>query len=81
MTPDLLIIGAGPAGVSAATEARAHGLSVLILDENATPGGRIWQALEFRAAPRTPTTPRACSPCTSSARAAPMHDGAPASGR
>ncbi len=50
MTPDLLIIGAGPAGVSAATEARAHGLSVLILDENATPGGRIWQALESRGA-------------------------------
>ncbi len=50
MTPDLLIVGAGPAGVSAATEARAHGLSVLLLDENAAPGGRIWQALESRGA-------------------------------
>ncbi len=50
MTPDLLIIGAGPAGISAATEARAHGLSVLLLDENAAPGGRIWQALESRGA-------------------------------
>ncbi len=47
---DLLIIGAGPAGISAATEARAHGLSVLLLDENAAPGGRIWQALESRGA-------------------------------
>jgi NADPH-dependent 2,4-dienoyl-CoA reductase/sulfur reductase-like enzyme len=50
MSPDLLIIGAGPAGISAATEARTHGLSVLLLDENAAPGGRIWQALEARGA-------------------------------
>jgi NADPH-dependent 2,4-dienoyl-CoA reductase/sulfur reductase-like enzyme len=50
MTVDLLIVGAGPAGISAATEARALGLSVLLLDENAAPGGRIWQALETRGA-------------------------------
>jgi len=47
---DLAIIGAGPAGLSAAIEARRHGLSVLLLDENAAPGGRIWQAIETRAA-------------------------------
>ena len=45
---DLIIVGAGPAGVAAAIEARARGLSVLLLDENAAPGGRIWQALEAR---------------------------------
>lgn len=50
MTVDLLIVGGGPAGVSAAIEARARGLSVLLLDENAAPGGRIWQALEARGA-------------------------------
>jgi NADPH-dependent 2,4-dienoyl-CoA reductase/sulfur reductase-like enzyme len=50
MTPDLLIVGAGPAGVSAAVEAHNHGLSVRLLDENAAPGGRIWQALESRGA-------------------------------
>ncbi len=50
MSFDLVIVGAGPAGVSAAIEARWHGLSVLLLDENATPGGRIWQALEARGA-------------------------------
>ena len=50
MTVDLLIVGAGPAGVSAATEACSRGLSVLVLDENAAPGGRIWQALEARGA-------------------------------
>jgi NADPH-dependent 2,4-dienoyl-CoA reductase/sulfur reductase-like enzyme len=50
MNVDLAIIGAGPAGIAAATEARAHGLSVLVLDENPAPGGRIWQAIEARAA-------------------------------
>ncbi|HEY0183240.1 MAG TPA: NAD(P)/FAD-dependent oxidoreductase [Rhodopila sp.] len=50
MTPDLLIVGAGPAGLGAATEASAHGLSVMLLDENSGPGGRIWQALETRGA-------------------------------
>jgi NADPH-dependent 2,4-dienoyl-CoA reductase/sulfur reductase-like enzyme len=48
--PDLIIIGAGPAGLAAAIEATSHGLSVLVLDENAAPGGRIWQALERRGA-------------------------------
>jgi len=50
MDVDLIIVGAGPAGVSAAIEARARGLSVLVLDENPGPGGRIWQALESRVA-------------------------------
>jgi NADPH-dependent 2,4-dienoyl-CoA reductase/sulfur reductase-like enzyme len=47
---DLLIVGAGPAGIGAAVEAAEHGLSVMVLDENAAPGGRIWQALEARGA-------------------------------
>jgi NADPH-dependent 2,4-dienoyl-CoA reductase/sulfur reductase-like enzyme len=50
MSPDLLIVGAGPAGLGAAVEASAHGLSVMLLDENPAPGGRIWQALEARGA-------------------------------
>jgi len=45
---DLIIIGAGPAGTAAAIEATGRGLSVLVLDENPAPGGRIWQALESR---------------------------------
>ena len=48
--PDLLIVGAGPAGIAAAVEAADWGLSVLLLDENPAPGGRIWQALETRGA-------------------------------
>jgi NADPH-dependent 2,4-dienoyl-CoA reductase/sulfur reductase-like enzyme len=47
---DLLIVGGGPAGLGAAVEAASHGLSVILLDENAGPGGRIWQALEARGA-------------------------------
>jgi NADPH-dependent 2,4-dienoyl-CoA reductase/sulfur reductase-like enzyme len=50
VSPDLLIVGAGPAGIGAAVEAAAHGLSVMVLDENSAPGGRIWQALEARGA-------------------------------
>jgi NADPH-dependent 2,4-dienoyl-CoA reductase/sulfur reductase-like enzyme len=50
VTPDLLIVGGGPAGLGAAVEATRLGLSVVLLDENAAPGGRIWQALEARGA-------------------------------
>lgn len=45
---DLLILGAGPAGMAAAVEARARGLSVLLLDENAEPGGQVHRAIERR---------------------------------
>jgi NADPH-dependent 2,4-dienoyl-CoA reductase/sulfur reductase-like enzyme len=40
---DLLIVGAGPAGISAACCAAEHGLNVLVADENPTPGGQIWR--------------------------------------
>jgi NADPH-dependent 2,4-dienoyl-CoA reductase/sulfur reductase-like enzyme len=43
---DLLIVGAGPAGLSAAIEARRHGLDVLVVDEQPMPGGQIWRAVE-----------------------------------
>jgi NADPH-dependent 2,4-dienoyl-CoA reductase/sulfur reductase-like enzyme len=47
---DLLIVGGGPAGIGAAVEAAGCGLSIMLLDENGAPGGRIWQALETRGA-------------------------------
>lgn len=50
LNPDLLIVGAGPAGIGAALEATDHGVSVMLLDENPAPGGRIWQALEAHGA-------------------------------
>lgn len=42
---DLLVVGAGPAGMSAAAEAAQHGLSVLLADENPGPGGQIYRAI------------------------------------
>jgi len=42
----LLIIGGGPAGLAAATTASDHGISCAVLDEQATPGGQIYRAIE-----------------------------------
>jgi NADPH-dependent 2,4-dienoyl-CoA reductase/sulfur reductase-like enzyme len=43
---DLLIVGAGPAGMQAAVTARRHGLDVLVVDEQPSPGGQIWRNVE-----------------------------------
>lgn len=40
---DIIIIGAGPAGMSAAIEAAKHGASVCILDEQTSAGGQIYR--------------------------------------
>lgn len=50
---DAVIVGAGPAGMSAAIGMRTHGLSVLVVDEQPAPGGQIWRAVEAMAP--TPT--------------------------
>lgn len=42
---DLIIIGAGPAGLSAATEAAKRGLKVVVFDENARPGGQLFKQI------------------------------------
>jgi len=42
----LVIIGAGPAGLSAATTAAEQGLDVAVLDEQSAPGGQIYRAIE-----------------------------------
>src|SRR5579862_4517458 len=38
---DLLVIGAGPAGLSAAVAAATHGAQVVVVDENPHPGGTL----------------------------------------
>ena len=43
---DLLIVGAGPAGLAAAIEARARGLGVALLDEQTAPGGQIYRGVD-----------------------------------
>ncbi|HLH87981.1 MAG TPA: NAD(P)/FAD-dependent oxidoreductase [Xanthobacteraceae bacterium] len=47
---DLIILGAGPAGMAAAVAARKLGLSVTVIDEQPTPGGQIWRAVDTIAA-------------------------------
>jgi NADPH-dependent 2,4-dienoyl-CoA reductase/sulfur reductase-like enzyme len=40
---NVLVIGAGPAGIAAATAAAKGGCSVLLVDDNAMAGGQIWR--------------------------------------
>lgn len=45
---DLLIVGAGPAGLACAATAAKLGLSVTLIDEQPAPGGQIHRAIEAR---------------------------------
>jgi len=40
---DVLVVGAGPAGIAAATAAAENGRQVIVLDDNVTAGGQIWR--------------------------------------
>ncbi len=53
---DLAVIGAGPAGMAAATLAAELGLATVVVDEQDTPGGQIYRAVE-RAAANSPLGP------------------------
>jgi thioredoxin reductase/bacterioferritin-associated ferredoxin len=48
MSPDydLIIIGAGPAGMTAAQQAVKYGLSVIVLEETLHPGGQMYRNIE-----------------------------------
>jgi len=41
---EVLVVGAGPAGIAAATAAAESGLQVIVLDDNPNAGGQIWRA-------------------------------------
>jgi thioredoxin reductase/bacterioferritin-associated ferredoxin len=43
---DIIIIGAGPAGMAAAEVTARHGATTLVLDEQPAPGGQIYRAIE-----------------------------------
>ena len=45
VAPDVLVVGAGPAGLSAAIAAAESGCSVLVLDERDAPGGQYLKPL------------------------------------
>ena len=43
---DALIIGSGPAGMTAAVRSSQLGMRVAVLDEQLTPGGQVWRNVE-----------------------------------
>jgi D-hydroxyproline dehydrogenase subunit alpha len=47
---DVVVVGAGPAGLAAACRAAEAGASVVLLDEAPAPGGQIWRRLTTRLA-------------------------------
>lgn len=46
MNSELIIIGGGPAGMAAATEATRQGIETTLIDEQASPGGQIYRSIE-----------------------------------
>ena len=46
---DVVVIGAGPAGMAAASTAAHQGCSVCLIDDNASCGGQIWRNCELHA--------------------------------
>ena len=50
----LMVIGAGPAGLAAAASATALGVDVMLVDEQARPGGQIFRRRQSGSAPPLP---------------------------
>jgi D-hydroxyproline dehydrogenase subunit alpha len=48
---DVLVVGAGPAGLRAGIAAAEHGKRVLVLDQGLRPGGQIWRHRDETALP------------------------------
>jgi thioredoxin reductase/Fe-S-cluster-containing hydrogenase component 2 len=42
---DVIVVGAGPAGLTASIEAAENGLKVIVFDENAKPGGQLFKQI------------------------------------
>jgi NADPH-dependent 2,4-dienoyl-CoA reductase/sulfur reductase-like enzyme len=49
---DVMVVGAGPAGIAAAVHAAEAGRSVVVLDSAQRPGGQIWRHRDRRTLPR-----------------------------
>ena len=49
---DLVIVGAGPAGLAAAATGSSLGLKIAVIDEQAEPGGQIYRGIESVSARR-----------------------------
>ncbi|MBN9266655.1 MAG: FAD-dependent oxidoreductase, partial [Hyphomicrobium sp.] len=46
MTCDVLIVGAGPAGMATAMRLRKAQIEVIVVDDARAPGGQVWRAAE-----------------------------------
>jgi thioredoxin reductase len=51
---DVIVIGAGPAGLAAATTVDSHNLTCILFDEASGPGGQIYRSAEDAAGGRRP---------------------------
>ena len=51
---DVVVVGAGPGGMAAATVAAEAGLRVCLLDDNPAPGGQIWRGFRTATAHKSP---------------------------
>src|ERR1700685_2686375 len=54
---DVVVVGAGPAGIAAAVSAAGSGARTALVDDNPAPGGQIWRA-PGRAPGRSPSAAR-----------------------
>jgi D-hydroxyproline dehydrogenase subunit alpha len=54
MSFDVVVVGAGPGGMAAATVAAEAGQRVCLLDDNAAPGGQIWRGFRAETARKNP---------------------------
>jgi D-hydroxyproline dehydrogenase subunit alpha len=51
---DVVVVGAGPGGMAAATNAAEAGRRVCLLDDNTSPGGQIWRGFRAETATQYP---------------------------
>lgn len=56
---NLVVVGAGPAGMAAAATALDGGLRVALVDSGAAPGGQFWR--HPRSSHERPFRPRICT--------------------
>lgn len=56
MAHDVIIVGAGPGGLAAATDLARAGARILVIDEQPEAGGQIWRAAERAGASLPPAT-------------------------
>ena len=64
--PELLVLGAGPAGTSAALAAAEHGVATILVDSAGSSGGQVYRALPetFTLRPQADPGPDVAAPAS-----------------